>query len=320
MCSLSAPLLEELPAPYTPVTFDLTGEVAPFEEKLSLAGWVFAPPTVPEKPVVLLCFPGGSYTKAYYHLEVPGYPVDHYSAALALARAGCIVVVLDHLGVGESTAPDGTLLTLEVLARANAAASRQIQERLQAGSLIFELPPLAELVMIGIGHSMGAFVLVEQQATSNSFAAIALLGYTNHLPSLPSGTGSVDDLFSPPHKPTYIASDRRDFEAFFYTSDVPRSVIEEDASVASACPVGILMEMQVPGLMLPRAARIEVPVFLANGDLDLSPAFREEVTTYPASHDITLFHVAGSAHCHAFAATSHLLWKRLALWCQAQAA
>src|SRR5215469_16267266 len=97
---------------YVPTRFDVTGEVAPLSEPLSIAAWVFAPASPAEtRPVVLVCLPGMSYTKAYYHLEVPGFPLDAYSFAVHMVKRGFLVVALDHLGVGESTQPaDGRQL------------------------------------------------------------------------------------------------------------------------------------------------------------------------------------------------------------------
>src|SRR5207302_1666098 len=68
---------------------------------------------------------------------------------------------------------------------------------------------------------------------------------------------------------------------------------------------------------LSKAARIEVPIFLGNGDLDVSADFHAEPATYPLARDITLFQLAGSAHCHNFATTRTTLWDRLVRWIQA---
>src|SRR6266566_4971126 len=111
---------------YTPTHFDITEQVPSLPGPQSVATWVFAPPALPAdtSPVVLVCLPGSSYTKAYYHLEVPGYPPEAYSFALQMLRQGFIVVALDHLGVGESTwSADGGELTTEVVARANAVVT-----------------------------------------------------------------------------------------------------------------------------------------------------------------------------------------------------
>ena len=53
------------------------------------------------RPVAMALLAGGSYDKRYYHVQVPGR--SGYSAAEHLASHGDIVLLLDHLGVGEST-------------------------------------------------------------------------------------------------------------------------------------------------------------------------------------------------------------------------
>ena len=233
------------PMPYTAVTFDLTGQLSPFPgESLQIAGWVFAPPTLPSKPVVLVCFPGASYTKAYYHLDVPGYAPDAYSFAASMTRHGFLVVALDHLGVGDSSRPDGTRLSLEVMAHANALATQQVTERVRTGTLVPALPPQPESVVIGVGHSMGAFVLLQQQATAQSFAALALLGYSNW-PVWPLLETSPADLLAQSAR-GYLPAQREALSPFFFAPDVEREAIEADARLASDCPLGIFQDLQQP--------------------------------------------------------------------------
>jgi alpha-beta hydrolase superfamily lysophospholipase len=307
-------------ASLTPVRFDVTDQVFPLSEELSIAGWVCTPPKLPECPIVLVCLPGASYTKAYWHLEVPSFTPEAYSFALEMIRQGFVVIALDHLGVGESSTPDGMLLTMKVLAHANAVATRQLTERLQAGTLIPGLAPIPRPRLIGIGHSMGASLLLEQQVTAQSFAAIALLGYTNGQITLPDDIAQEQLVRSVTLEwPGYVDLDRGSLHRFFYAEDVPAQVIAADYQQASRCPAGILNDLSLPNHLHPRANQLRVPLFLANGDLDASPAFLEEATAYEACRDLTLFQLAGSAHCHNFASTRHVLWKRLAQWCQAQA-
>src|SRR5260370_12153839 len=100
---------------YMPIRFDVSEQVPSLSGPLSIAAWVFAPPALPAEtsPVVLVCLPGGSYTKAYSHLELPGFPLDVYSFALHMVKQGFVVVALDHLGVRESTwRASGLALTL----------------------------------------------------------------------------------------------------------------------------------------------------------------------------------------------------------------
>ena len=320
---------------YTPIRLDVTGfpgcqGIPSLMGPLEVAAWVFTPPQLPKVPKVLVCLPGGSYTKAYYHLEVPGFSQDAYSFALAMAQQGFIVVSLDHLGVGESTTPpDGRQLTMSVMAAANATAAMQLRKRMLAGTLIAGLPALPEAVMVGVGHSMGAFLLLAQQATHRSFSAIALLGYTNGEPSLGGGErrlaeiqgiepGTIYEVMARMYAATpsgYITMDRTIAHALFHADDVPAAVIAADDALVSAIPGGATVDMGQPGAMLPLASEVDVPLFLANGALiDISADFRGEPKGYPCATDISLYLLGGSAHCHNFASSRSALWNRLARW------
>lgn len=313
---------------YTPVRFDITGQVPPLAEPLEIAGWVFAPPsTLPAKPIVLICLPGGSYTKAYWHLEVPRSHPDTYSFALYMARRGFVVVAIDHLGVGESASPEGTLLTMQVMATANAAATRQVRQRLQDGTLA-GITVGQEPLVVGVGHSMGSFLLLTQQAAHRSFHAAALLGYTNgalHLAGMERRLaesqglegGSFYQLMEQMYRAAergYVLMDRAIARSLFYADDVPPSVIAADEALASVFPVGITRDLNSPQAMLEKAARVDIPLFLGNGDLDISADFRAEPGTYPNVRDLTLFQLAESAHCHNVSSSRHILWDRLARW------
>lgn len=318
---------------YTSIGLDVTafnGCPNEISGPLSLAAWVFIPPALPKIPKVLVCLPGGSYTKAYYHLEVPGFPPDSYSFALAMAQQGFIVVALDHLGVGDSIiSANGAQLTMSVLAAANAAAVRVIRKHLQEGTLLAELPAQQEVVMVGIGHSMGSFLLLAQQAAYPSFSAIALLGFTTgeistagmerHLAeTLGLEPGTAHEAISRLYTGTpsgYMALDRTIAHALFYANDVPEAVMIADDALVSAIPLGTTVDMSQPGAMLPLASEVDVPLFLANGALfDMSADFRAEPTSYRRATDISLYLLEGSAHCHNFASSRHTLWNRLARW------
>lgn len=132
-----------IPTQVQQVQFNVTG-VEGVAGPLFLSGSLFLPPTVPSghRVQVLDLHPGGTYTRAYWHLEVPGFPPESYSFARYAAERGCIVVATDHLGTGESSRPpNGRALTLGALARARAAASEVLRAQLAAGTLSGQLPP-----------------------------------------------------------------------------------------------------------------------------------------------------------------------------------
>jgi hypothetical protein len=55
-------------------------------------------------------------------------------------------------------------------------------------------------------------------------------------------------------------------------------------------------------------------VFVGFGEHDIPRTPHDDVAFYPASNDVTLYLVAGSAHCHNFSANRRQLWDRIASW------
>src|SRR5438552_556126 len=110
-------------APST-VDVDVTASVS-LDGSHHISTWVFEPPRPAARLPLLFCLPGGTYTKAYWHLEVPGRP--GYSFGEHLADRGALVVAVDHLGTGDSSRhPRAVELTPEVVAGANAAVFTEL--------------------------------------------------------------------------------------------------------------------------------------------------------------------------------------------------
>lgn len=76
-------IMERPSSLFTSIRVPVAG--VPCAETPFVAGWVFAPPMLLEHPRVVVCYPGASYTKAYYHLEVPG--CDSISCSINDLRA-----------------------------------------------------------------------------------------------------------------------------------------------------------------------------------------------------------------------------------------
>jgi pimeloyl-ACP methyl ester carboxylesterase len=320
---------------YIPVRFDITDQIPSLTGKLEIAGWLFVPCSLAnEKPHALLfCLPGGSYTKAYYHLLVEGYPAEAYSFAHFMAERGFLVLAIDHLGVGESTRPDNDLaITMEVIAAANALVVEKVRHQLAEGSLAANVPPLPSLPVLGIGHSMGAQALIEQQSRVCDLDGLGLLGWSNQGINLGGTVENVADVAAiEEHEVSstegvlkqviqneqmneMLAALRVSIRPFFYAADVPIEVIQADEKLAVPIPMGVALAPNDPQTLQLKTASIRVPIFLGNGTLDVAANFRAEPATYPHSSDITLFELAGSGHCHNFAPTRALLWDRLAWW------
>ncbi|TCJ31881.1 alpha/beta fold hydrolase [Parafrankia sp. BMG5.11] len=319
----------------TPATavVDVTGRV-PIDGRHHVTTWVFPPTAGTAGPVPLLfCLPGGSYTKAYWHLEVPGR--TGYSFGEHMAGHGMLVIAVDHIGTGESSRhPRAAELTPDVVAAANAATLAELTERAVKGSLLPDLGPLELGPTVGVGHSMGAMLAIFQQSLHGSFDAVAPLGYGTVGPIITwadthasIGTGvlgvpSLEAIMEPARSGAFdtpFAADRTmtAMRHHFYWDDVPADVIATDDLTNTHLP-GVSGPLSiVPFIASDHAGRLRCPVFIGLGERDSTPRHHDEARAYYSSLDVTLFVLPKSGHCHNAAGTRRLLWDRLARWIRA---
>jgi hypothetical protein len=281
----------------------------------SVAGWLFPPAVWPENGArLVVCLPGGSYTKWYFDVQVPGH--SDYSMARFLADRGWVVLALDHLGVGDSSHPNGAGLAAEVAAAANQSAVSQAVERLYTGRLHESLPPAVIHRLAGLGHSMGGMLTIRQQARFHTFERIAVLGWGN----LPVATDLPLPL-PPVDADGYCVIDRAAVQNLFHWEDVPNDVVAADNGRAVPVPAPLLADSFASGCTKDDAKQIDVPVFVGFGDHGEPSLSHLEPSTYEKSHDVTFLVLERSGHCHNFASSRHALWDRIATWldmgCQA---
>lgn len=303
------------------ISFDVTDALPPevsAGNRISIAAWLFLPDDLHKlgaKPVVMTLLSGGSYDKRYFHCEIPGHA--GYSAAEHLAALGNIVLVPDHLGVGDSSkAVDQKQASRQIVALAGHAAMKQCYQRLRLGSLHLALPAIADFVKVGVGHSMGGMLLITQQAEHATYDAVMILGYAllgAHLTingkviraDASRGNESPDD---------YMQGSREFLRETFHWHDVPPDIVAFDDSLAVPTPSRIGMEALQSSRVALDAARIEAPVFLCMGERDVSPDAWTEPAFYRRSRDISLRVLPQSGHCHNFATTRRQLWDRMHRW------
>jgi pimeloyl-ACP methyl ester carboxylesterase len=220
------------------------------------------------------------------------------------------------LGTGVSTRPDREV-DFALQASAADAAVAQLP-----GTIGLEAP------FVGVGHSMGGYVTMFQQAGHRSYAAVAILGTTNqHVAPLglppemieaartAEGRAALVEQVVETMPDPFLEAERTPMLPWFHLEDVPPAVVEADtASTLTVVPRRCAAASMVPGVAAAAAATIDVPVFLAYGDVDVSPQPRAEPEFFPATHDITLFLLRGSGHCHNMAGTRHLLWDWIGRW------
>ncbi|ORW09999.1 alpha/beta hydrolase [Mycobacterium kyorinense] len=280
-------------------------------ETASLAASYY-PSHVPN-PTVLVCLPGGTYNRGYWHLDVPGR--GRYNFAEYAAKRGYSVVAIDPLGTGDSTRPNRDI-SLADIGAALACAVAGLPEI--TGST--ERP-------VALAHSLGGYLAKLQQTAARSYTALAILGCTNqHVAPLnldpefiaaaatPQGRAALIDQFASMIPEPYMDTSRDWLQSWFHLADVPPDVVQADnlttISVAPQC----FSAAAIPGVTADEAALVDVPVFLGYGEMDVSPDPHSEARFYSRSPDVTTFVVPGSAHCHNMASTRHLLWQRLLDW------
>lgn len=310
--------------------FVAAGDAVPGETGLVIAADLFlpAPDTLATPPRVLFCQPGGALDKRYFSLQLEDGD-NAFNFAAQLSARGCIVIALDHLGVGASSRPrDGFALTPHVLAGANAHAVQTLCAQLRAGTLSPSLPALADFIAVGVGHSMGGMLTALQQAHYRSYAAVALLGF---------GTRGLSDYLSPearayaddaagarahiaalaraqgddPYPELAIAAGNA--RAIYGGGADRRAVAALAAARTNLLAVAGLFSM-IPGSTAPECARIDVPVFLGVGDRDITGSAHAIPASFSASPDVTLQVLAETGHSHFLFPSSAQLCARLAGW------
>ncbi len=302
-------------------------------------------------PVVCFGFPGGGYSRHYYSFDMPGS--EGGGEAGYHCRRGWIFVACDHLGVGDSTIPEGNALTYENVARANQATVAAVMDHLADGEVLDGYPRIENAVKLGIGQSMGGCFTIVLQGQHAPFDGIAVLGYSaihTHVPTRPGAPEAVwpwiprgSDLNDP------MVVNRRamaeaeglvvaggdslkkageqgehPFSWSFHYDDVPDDVVRTDLYAEdengklpvwrSATTPPCAIHMVAPGTVAPEAASIRVPVLTATGERDVVPDPWREPGAYPGAPDITVFVCPRMGHMHNFAGTRETFWQRLHHW------
>lgn len=295
------------------------------------------PAALPDRPVAIFACPGGGYSRRYFDLQLAGH--EGYSEAKWHASRGTIHVAIDHVGVGESTVPDLSKISFQTLAATHDACVRQVLEALRSGTLATGFPKTAPF-SVGMGQSMGGGVSILTQGRFATFDAIAPCGVSAIHTALPQrdpasfeqgvrrfdavADGSVTNHVDHDHEGV-------DYVYAFHWEDVPGDIIRADMrggypirrtspDFGSLTIPHCAVTMMLPGAFAADAAKVTVPVLIANGERDTCPVPHAEASAYSASRDVTIFIAPTMAHMHNFASTREQLWKRLHDWSRMLAA
>lgn len=315
--------------------FDLAILIEPADAKgedLFVATTVVVPDdmVLGERPIVWFAWPGGGYNRRYYDLQLPGR--SGYSQAEYHVSRGSIFVACDHIGVGDSAVPLGTLNHSDI-ARINAAVVRKVLTGLAEGTLVAGVPALTSAFAVGMGQSYGGLLLTHLQAEHGLLRGVAMLGWSGICtqvkdvsgtenvapPADLAGTEALRDGLSHPYRRS------------FHFDDVPDDIVAEDllgypARIGVPIPAWGTPFMPGgpnlapergplgPNVVTAEAAAIDVPVFIANGEIDVCPDPMTEPSAYRKSPDVTTMVLPRASHMHNFAGTRELLWRRLESW------
>lgn len=290
------------------------------------------PALLPDRPVAIFACPGGGYSRHYFEMRFEGH--ENYDEAQWHAARGTIYVTIDHVGVGESTVPDLSRITFQTMAATHDSCVRQIAAALRAGTAAEGFPACPDLFAVGMGQSMGGGVSILAQGRFATFDAIAPCGVSAIQTALPQRDKSAFDhgkarfdAVAEGRVKSHLETDHEgvDYVYAFHWEDVPADILHEDMKggypIRETAPrfgsVTIpycAVQMMLPGAFAADAARITVPVLVANGERDTCPDPHAEAAAYPASRDVGIFIVPTMAHMHNFASTRALLWQRLHDW------
>jgi pimeloyl-ACP methyl ester carboxylesterase len=276
-------------------------------------------------PIALVvCLPGGGMTRRWFDLpaELPG----RWSLARHLAEEfGLAVLTLDHLGVGESPAPDDPYTLIpRVVAAVHAHVVATVVERLRAGTLVPDVGPLEVGPVVGCGHSMGAMIIVQQQARHRSYDAVALLGFGGA--GLPEHLDDDERGYAGDHDELELALPAL-VAARFGGALVPssREVRERPVGVPLTPgdllghATGVLLALggltsMIPGTSDREMAAIDVPVLAVVGENDIVREVERLPQLFVATPELTEFVLPGSGHNHVIAVERMLLFDELGRW------
>jgi pimeloyl-ACP methyl ester carboxylesterase len=275
--------------------------------------------------VIVVAVPGGGIRRGYFELG---------GLAAALVSRGHRVVALDPLGTGDSdqVTGDDAIGTAEV-----AAAMAGVVDQLRAEAARSPL-------VVGVGHSLGAYLLLHQQADHASYDALICLGYSHaHNPiALAPEPGPPESYINPDeryrraarvladsdpalwrdpyvdfHRPPPPAGPRADEREAAGKPDVTVETSVADslpACLRTVVPRRVAIEFVLAERMPAVAAAVAVPVLVVFGQHDLVGHVSREPHTYTASPRVDTFELAGAGHLHQLALTAPVLNDRIADW------
>jgi alpha-beta hydrolase superfamily lysophospholipase len=296
--------------------------------RVTLAGRIVGPRSLLTSPssaaAVTLYLHEFSFGKWFWH-----FPVPAYDYAAIEAQAGHVSVVIDRLGYGDSSHPNGYATCVG----ADADEAHQIVQQLRAGSyqLTGAKPPAFRRVVLA-GHSGGAFASEMEAYSFGGIDGLMILAHADQDPgalgtqeeaaqSLVCATGGQPSEPGGPGGYAYFGQTASDWRRDYFVDAEPRIV---DAAVPlrhrDPCgDVGTILQGAVVNHLMD--SRIHVPVLLLYGLgdrlYDQPRAGLDQRRLYTGSPDVTLAFFAGAGHALLLQRSAPAVRARVSTWLDA---
>jgi len=232
---------------------------------------------------------------------------------------GFVCATFDHLGTGESFVPDdGFALDAASIADAGAQAVRYVVEKLRGGELDPAVTPMGDCLHIGIGHSMGAMIVILQQSGGPLYDGAVLLCFTTRgLPEVLTAEENTVAVSAQMSKAEFSRLAQARFAEPFPMIAPARgdsSAARALATVSGALAATAAMQSMLPGNVARQAASLSSKVFLAAGDRDLTGPPHAIPAAFSGCNDLRLVVVPGAGHHPFVTAGAPRLYACLAEW------
>ncbi len=211
----------------------------------TIRGIHYQPEPDTDKPLLVLVH-GSSYGKWMW--DVPGYSwVDHFVADL-----GYPVLAIDRLGYGDSSHPNGDLLTPCFQARRLKQLLNQVRQS------------QGQRPIIWVGHSMGALHGNMIAGESDLIDGLITIGWIHGQPAM--GEFSLTNLIAFLEDDYFTNTDEERTEMFYYLEGADPDIIAYDNMLAEPTPRGSIWSLLGPDKCV--LEYIDIPVLLAAGEYD----------------------------------------------------
>lgn len=263
---------------------------------------------------LLLALHGANYNHKYW--DVPVINGHEYSFARYMAEQKYAVLAIDQLGTGESSKPNGDLLTLDQTASAIHQVITQMRSDSNPTGYAFER-------VVTVGHSLGSINAVYEQGTYHDADAVVTtgMGHVPHAVPVPA------DFIAALLQFEYIAvpGELRPL-MFYYAPGADPEVIQYDRdSLADLLPraqltTGIITAFNFDAAAL-RVGQVTGPVLVQLGEFDgLSPASLAdgEAAYFTGASGVTVQSLPGVGHDFNTHFRNHEGWRLMDEWLRSQ--